>query len=46
MKSVKIKTINPATEEILAEYDALTPDQVSHEVNDDRKIYESICKKI
>jgi len=45
MKSVKIKTINPATEEILAEYDALTPDQVNHEVNDARKVYESIWKK-
>ncbi len=44
-KSVKIKTINPATEEILAEYDALSPEQVNHEVNDARKVYESIWKK-
>ncbi len=45
-KSVKIKTVNPATEEILAEYDALTPVQVNHEVNDARKVYESIWKNL
>ena len=44
-RSVKIKTVNPATEEILAEYDALTEEQVNHEVNDSRKVYESIWKK-
>ena len=43
--SVKIITVNPATEEILAEYDALTEEQVNHEVNDSRKVYESIWKK-
>jgi len=42
---MKIKTVNPATEEILAEYDALTEDQVNHEVNDSRKVYNSIWKK-
>jgi succinate-semialdehyde dehydrogenase/glutarate-semialdehyde dehydrogenase len=42
---VKIITVNPATEEILAEYDALTEEQVNHEVNDSRKVYESIWKK-
>src|SRR3990172_2032449 len=44
-RSMKIKTVNPATEEILAEYDALTEEQVNHEVNDSRKVYESIWKK-
>jgi len=43
--SVKIITVNPATEEILAEYDALTEEQVNHEVNDSRKVYESIWRK-
>jgi len=43
--SMKIITVNPATEEILAEYDALTEEQVNHEVNDSRKVYESIWKK-
>ncbi|MGQ0791038.1 MAG: aldehyde dehydrogenase family protein, partial [Nitrosopumilaceae archaeon] len=42
---MKIITVNPATEEILAEYDALTEEQVNHEVNDSRKVYESIWKK-
>ena len=42
---MKIKTINPATEEILAEYDAIAPEQVNHEVNDSRKVFESIWKK-
>ncbi|MGI0097664.1 MAG: aldehyde dehydrogenase family protein, partial [Nitrosopumilaceae archaeon] len=42
---MKIKTVNPATEEILAEYDTLTEEQVNHEVNDSRKVYESIWKK-
>jgi len=42
---MKITTVNPATEEILAEYDALTEDQVNHEVNDSRKVYDSIWKK-
>jgi len=44
-RSVKITTVNPATEEVLAEYDALTEEQVNHEVNDSRKVYESIWKK-
>ena len=42
---MKITTINPATEEILAEYDAVTPEQVNHEVQDSRKIFETIWKK-
>ncbi|HXV66667.1 MAG TPA: NAD-dependent succinate-semialdehyde dehydrogenase [Nitrosopumilaceae archaeon] len=42
---MKIKTVNPATEEILAEYDSLTEEQVNHEVNDSRKIFDSIWKK-
>lgn len=45
IRSVKITTVNPATEEVLAEYDALTEEQVNHEVNDSRKVYESIWKK-
>ena len=44
-RCVRIKTVNPATEEILAEYDALTEEQVNHEVNDSRKVYEAIWKK-
>ena len=44
-RCVRIKTVNPATEEILAEYDTLTEEQVNHEVNDSRKVYESIWKK-
>jgi len=43
---VKIKTFNPATEELLAEYESVTPEQVNHEVQDSRKIHESIWKKI
>jgi len=43
--SVKITTINPTTEEILAEYDAITPEQVNHEVHDSRKIFDTIWKK-
>jgi len=42
---MKITTINPATEEILAEYDAVTPEQVNHEVQDSRKVFETIWKK-
>ena len=42
---MKITTINPATEEIIAEYDAVTPEQVNHEVQDSRKIFETIWKK-
>ena len=42
---MKITTINPATEKIIAEYDAVTPEQVNHEVQDSRKIFETIWKK-
>ena len=42
---MKITTINPATEEILAEYEAITPEQVHHEVRDSRKVFETIWKK-
>ena len=40
-----IKTINPATEEILAEYEAVTEDQVHHQVKDSRMVFETIWKK-
>jgi acyl-CoA reductase-like NAD-dependent aldehyde dehydrogenase len=43
--SVKITTINPATEEIIAEYDAVEPEQVNHEVQDSRRVFETIWKK-
>ncbi len=42
---MKITTVNPATEEIIAEYDAVTPEQVNHEVQDSRMIFEKIWKK-
>jgi acyl-CoA reductase-like NAD-dependent aldehyde dehydrogenase len=42
---VKIITTNPATEEILAEYDAIPPDQVNDQVKDSRMIFETIWKK-
>ena len=42
---MKIKTVNPATEEILAEYEAVSPEQVNHEVQDSRVIFEKIWKK-
>jgi len=43
--SVKIQTLNPATEEILAEYETVTPEQVNHEVMNSRKVFDSIWKK-
>ncbi|MFB3047829.1 MAG: NAD-dependent succinate-semialdehyde dehydrogenase [Nitrosopumilaceae archaeon] len=43
---MKIKTVNPATEELLAEYESVTPEQVNHEVQDSRIIFEKIWKKI
>jgi len=39
---MKITTINPATEEILAEYDAIHPGQINHEVKDSRIIFGGI----
>jgi acyl-CoA reductase-like NAD-dependent aldehyde dehydrogenase len=42
---VKITTINPATEQILAEYESITPEQVDHEVKDSRKIFQTIWRK-
>ncbi len=42
---VKITTINPATEEILAEYEAISPNQVHHEVADSRNVFDTIWKK-
>ncbi len=43
--NVKITTINPATEEILAEYEAISPNQVHHEVADSRSVFNTIWKK-
>jgi len=42
---MKITTINPATEQVLAEYDAVTPEQVDYEVSDSRKVFQTIWKK-
>ncbi|MBM3895654.1 MAG: NAD-dependent succinate-semialdehyde dehydrogenase [Thaumarchaeota archaeon] len=42
---MKIQTLNPATEEILAEYETVTPEQVNHEVMNSRKVFDSIWKK-
>lgn len=42
---VKIQTINPATEEILAEYDAISEQQVNEEVKNSRLVFERIWKK-
>jgi len=44
--NVRITTINPTTEEILAEYEAISLDQVHREVSDSRKIFKTIWKKI
>ena len=43
---MKITTTNPATEEILAEYDAIPAEQVEGQVKDSRMVFESIWKKI
>ena len=43
---MKITTINPATEEILAEYDAIPAEQVKNEVQDSRMVFNSIWKEI
>ena len=43
---MKITTVNPATEEILAEYDAIPIEQVKDEVKDSRMVFNSIWKKI
>ena len=43
---MKITTINPATEEVLAEYDAIPVEQVKDEVQDSRMIFNSIWKKL
>lgn len=39
---MKIATVNPVTEEILAEYDAIPTEQVNHEVKDSRIIFGGI----
>ena len=44
--NVRITTINPTTEEILAEYETISLDQVHREVSDSRKIFKTIWKKI
>ncbi len=41
-----IKTVNPATEELLAEYESVTPEQVNHEVQDSRMVFDKIWRKI
>ena len=42
---MKITTINPATEEVLAEYESIPAEQVKDEVQDSRRVFESIWKK-
>ena len=44
-KDVKIQTINPATEQILGEYEAVSEHQVNEEVKHSRMVYEKIWKK-
>lgn len=44
-KTLKIQTINPATEQIIGEYEAISEEQVNAEVNHSRMIYEKIWKK-
>jgi acyl-CoA reductase-like NAD-dependent aldehyde dehydrogenase len=39
---MKITTVNPATEEILAKYNTIRPEQVSHEVKNSRIIFGDI----
>ncbi|HSB57618.1 MAG TPA: NAD-dependent succinate-semialdehyde dehydrogenase [Nitrosopumilaceae archaeon] len=42
---MKIQTINPATEQIIGEYESLSEEQVNVEVNHSRMVYEKIWKK-
>ena len=39
---MKITTVNPVTEEILAQYDAIHPEQINHEIKDSRIIFGDI----
>jgi acyl-CoA reductase-like NAD-dependent aldehyde dehydrogenase len=43
--NMKITTINPATEEILGEYESIKPEGVNHQVQDSRLVFETIWKK-
>jgi len=43
---VKITTVNPATEEVLAEYDAIPVEQVKDEVADSRMVLIQFGKKL
>jgi len=42
---MKITTINPATEEVLAEYESLTEQEVHENVKDSRHVFETVWKK-
>ena len=42
---MKITTINPATEEVLAEYESLTEQEVHENVKDSRYVFETVWKK-
>jgi len=42
---MKITTINPATEEVLAEYESLTEQQVHENVKDSRHVFETVWRK-
>lgn len=44
-EKMKIQTINPATEQVLAEYEAISEDQVDEEVKHSRLVFEQIWKK-
>ena len=44
-EALKIQTINPATEQIIGEYEAISEQQVNEEVSHSRMIYETIWKK-
>src|SRR5574341_980938 len=43
---VNIRTINPATEQVLSEYEAISEQQVHQEVNHSRMVFDKIWKKI
>lgn len=42
---MKIQTINPTTEQVLGEYEAISEDQVDEEVKHSRLVFEQIWKK-
>ena len=45
-EAMKIQTINPTTEQVIGEYEAVTEEQVHTEVRNSREIFEKVWKKI